>query len=263
MKKIFLALAFVATTLVASAWQRQCDEGVAILASQNLTPEAKSVVEQHLGTSFGDDVHYLYVLESKKKSPYTKEVHFVHLDSNLEPLAIDENDALVALEKAVAVVKQRDSHSAVEVKAALRTIINLMCDIHNFSYYRINGVPHSQSPFSFKRTVYEYASTKDDLGTVKWMTMWSGYGSRHRGFSGALWAEDMQLNMADRKAEFSQGTLLAWVKEVGAKSASYLDFITPSYVMPALMFNELEDVNYEQMVRASYRLAALLNQTIR
>jgi hypothetical protein len=33
--------------------------------------------------------------------------------------------------------------------------------------------------------------------------------------------------------------------------------------MPALMFNELEDTNYEQMVRASYRLAALLNEAIK
>ena len=263
MKKIFLLLAFALTASVANAWIRVCDEGVAILASQNLTPEAKSVVEKYLGASLKDDIHYLYVLESKKRSPYAKEVHFVHLDSQLQPKAADENDALVALERCVNIVKERNNHPAGEVKAALRTIINLMCDIHNFSNYRIDGVAHSQQPFKFKRTVYEYGKTKDQLANVKWMTLWTGYGNRHRGFSGALWAEDMALCLGNKKAEFSQGTLRDWVKETGAKSASFLSFINPSYVMPVLMFNELEDTNYEQMVRASYRLAALLNEVIR
>lgn len=263
MKKIFLLLAFALTVSVANAWIRVCDEGVAILASQNLTPEAKSVVDKYLGASLKDDIHYLYVLESKKRSPYTKEVHFVHLDSQLQPKAADENDALVALERCVNIVNERNNHPAGEVKAALRTIINLMCDIHNFSNYRIDGVAHSQQPFKFKRTVYEYGKTKDQLANVKWMTLWTGYGNRHRGFSGALWAEDMALCLGNKKAEFSQGTLRDWVKETGAKSASFLSFINPSYVMPVLMFNELEDTNYEQMVRASYRLAALLNEVIR
>jgi hypothetical protein len=263
MKKIFLLLAFALTASVANAWMKTCDEGIAIMASKNLSPEAKSVVTKYLGTSLKDDVHYLNILESKKKSPYTKEVHFVHLDSALKPLAASENDALVALEKAVSVVEKRDSHSAGEVKAALRIIINLMCDIHNFSYYRIEGVAHSQKPFSFKRTIYEYSKRKSELGNVKWMTMWTGYGNRHRGFSGDLWAEDMQLCMGHKKAEFSQGTLRDWVNENAAKSASFLSFVNPSYVMPALMFNELEDTNYEQMVRASFRLAALLNEVIR
>lgn len=262
MKKIFLLLAFALTASVANAWIRVCDEGVAILALKHLTPAAKSVVEQHLGTSVKDDVHYLYVLESKKKSPYSKEVHFVHLDANLNPHAADENDALVVLERCVDVVKTRDNHSAAEVKAALRTIINLMCDVHNFSYYRIEGVAHSQQPFKFKRTVYEYGKTKDDIANVKWMTLWTSYGNRHRGFSGDLWAEDMALCLGHKKAEYSQGSLRDWVKETGTKSAAFLEFINPSYVMPVLMFNELEDTNYEQMVRASFRLAALLNSTI-
>ena len=262
MKKIFLLLAFALTASVANAWIRVCDEGVAILASQNLTPEAKSVVEKYLGASLKDDIHYLYVLESKKRSPYTKEVHFVHLDSKLQPKTADENDALVALERCVNIVKERNSHPAGEVKAALRTIINLMCDIHNFSNYRIDGVAHSQQPFKFKRTVYEYGKTKDDIANVKWMTLWSSYGNRHRGFSGDLWAEDMALCLGHKKAEYSQGSLRDWVKETGTKSAAFLEFINPSYVMPVLMFNELEDTNYEQMVRASFRLAALLNSTI-
>ena len=263
MKKIFLFVAFALTVSVANAWIKVCDEGVAILALQNLNPEAKSVVEKHLGTKVSDDVHYLYLLEAKKKAKHTKEIHFVHLDSNLQPLAADENDALVALESAVKVIGERDTRSAAEVKMALRTVINLMCDIHNYANYRIEGVDHSQKPFTFKRQIYEYSKKKNELGNVKWTTMWTGYGKRHLGFSGALWAEDMELCLGSKKAEYSQGNLREWIKETGEKSASFLSFINPEYVMPALMFNELEDTNYEQMVRASYRLAALLNEAIK
>lgn len=263
MKKIFLFVAFMLTASVANAWIKVCDEGVTILAMQNLSPEAKSVVERYFGAKVSDDVHYLYLLEAKKRAKHTKEIHFVHLDSNLQPLATDENDALVALERALKVIEERDTRSAGEVKVALRTVVNLMCDIHNFSNYRIEGVAHSQKPFSFKRKSYEYGKSKDKLANVKWATMWTAYGNRHRGFSGALWAEDMELCLGGKKAEFSQGTLRDWIKENGEKSASFLSFINPEYVMPALMFNELEDTNYEQMVRAAYRLAALLNNTIR
>ena len=57
MKKIFLLLAFALTASVANAWMKTCDEGIAIMASKNLSPEAKSVVTKYLGTSLKDDVH--------------------------------------------------------------------------------------------------------------------------------------------------------------------------------------------------------------
>ena len=63
MKKIFLVIAFALVAYGASAWGVTQDEGVVILASKNLTAEAKSMVENYLGTSYLDDVKYLANLE--------------------------------------------------------------------------------------------------------------------------------------------------------------------------------------------------------
>lgn len=259
MKKIFLLFAFALTVSVANAWIKQCDEAVVIVATKHLTPKAKQAVESYLGASYADDVHYLYTLERKKSPKYSKEVHFVHLNSNLQPAESATDDALVVMEQAISVIRAYDNYTDNEVKEALRVVINLLCDAHNLANFRIEGVEHSQKPFRFKRKVYEYGKQKDQTGNVKWASMWTGYCNRHRGFSGPYWAEDIELCLGSKYAEFSQGTLREWILQNGEKSAYYLSFVNPDYVMPALLFNELEDVNYEMMARASFRLAALLN----
>ena len=120
MKKIFILVAFVLTATVASAWHKNCNAGVVALAAKHLTPEAKSVADKYLGTTYEDDCGFLYILERKKKSPFTKEVHFLHLDKNLQPLNVEGDDALVAIEKALEVLRNRGSHSDAEVKKAFR-----------------------------------------------------------------------------------------------------------------------------------------------
>ena len=86
MKKIFLLLAFVWTVSVANAWTNACEEGIVIMAVQHLEPKAKAVVDRYLGSKYSDDIHYLYNLESKKKSQSPKEIHFVHFDENMQPI---------------------------------------------------------------------------------------------------------------------------------------------------------------------------------
>ena len=148
MKKIFMFVAFALVAFGANAWSLTQDEGVVVLAASHLSPEAKAMVEKYLGTTYQDDVQYLTNLEKKKKATHTKEIHYLHLNSELQPMKVEGDDALVALENAMAVVRARASHLDQEVTAAMRTIINLMCDIHNFSYVRIEGIPHSQQEFT-------------------------------------------------------------------------------------------------------------------
>ena len=57
MKKIFLLVAFALTVSVASAWHKNCNAGVVALAVKHLTPEAKSVVDKHLGAAYDACIH--------------------------------------------------------------------------------------------------------------------------------------------------------------------------------------------------------------
>lgn len=232
------------------------------MAVKHLEPKAKAVVDRYLGAKYSDDIHYLYNLESKKKSQQPKENHFVHFDENMQPMQI-EDDALVALEKALAVVANYQNSSDEEMKAALRTVINLMSDIHNLSHYRFASIPYSQGAHKFSRRSYDYGEKQNEISTVVWSKMWSNFSKRYSGFSSEFWAYEMNIGASKKKEEYSNGTLRDWVAENGEIAASYLTICTPDYVMPPFDFHSLEEVNYGMMARASFRLAAVLNATIK
>ena len=261
MKKIFLLVAFALTVSVANAWHKNCNAGTVALAMKHLTPEAKSVADKYLGAAYEDDCGYIYTLERKKKANSTKEIHYLHLDKNFQPLSVEGDDALVAIEKALDVLRTRKSHSDAEVKAALRYVINLMCDIHNFSNIRIENIPHSQADFSFKRQKSEYKP--NEYTTYQWSTFWLKLSNSLGIFHADLWAEDMELCHGSKYAEFTKGTLRDWAADNGAKAAAYLAKISPDSVITLREYLEMDFANYDMVARAGFRLAALLNETIK
>lgn len=247
------------TVSVASAWRSNCEEGIVIMASKHFAPKTKLVVDRYLGSKYSDDVLYLHNLETKKKASHTKEIHYVHLDENLQPMKVEGDDALVALENAMAVVRARASHSDQEVTVAMRTIINLMCDIHNFSYVRIEGIPHSQQEFTFQCYGGDVGKRKV-ANKVWWTRFWNSYGGWHPGFSGNFWAEDLELCHGKQREAFSEGSLNEWVAQVAAEAVKLYGRIQPEYEMTRRERNELEYLNYEMIARAGYRLSKLFNE---
>ena len=261
MKKIFLLVAFALTVSVASAWHKNCNAGVVALAVKHLTPEAASVVEKHLSTTYEDDCGFLYTLERKKKASFTNEIHYLHLDKNFQPLSGEGDDALVAIEKALEVLRNRSLHSDAEVKNALRYVINLMCDIHNFSNIRIENIAHSQADFTFKRQQNEYKTTQ--YLNYKWSSFWRNLSNSLGVFHADLWAEDMELCHGGKYAEFTKGTLRDWAADNGARAAGYLANIYPDAVITLREYLEMDFANYDMVARAGFRLAALLNEAIK
>lgn len=262
MKKLFLIVALALSISVANAWNRRADEGVVLLAEKHLTAEAKAMLNKYLGDSYLDDVHYLYDLEERNAASYTKSIHYLHLDKNLQPAKVEGNNVLVEIESAMQVVRNHKSQSKEVVATALRTVINLMCDIHNLSNVRIEGVPHSSLDFKF--TWY-----KGDVGKrkatakISWAKFWDAYSNWHTGFSGSLWAEDLELSLGSKRAEFSKGSLNDWASEIGGVANGLYARINPEYEMTRRERNELENLSCEMMARAGYRLAVLLNEAVK
>ena len=265
MKKIFLILALVLSASVAHAWHDNCHEGIVILAVEHLNPEAKSAVEKYLGTTYADDIKYLYKLEKARKAKHSEEIHFLHLDKKFKPKSKkgDNNDAYVAINKQLEVIKTHNNHSAQEVTIALRTLIDLMCDIHDLAHYRIKGYPHSYDDFIYLVPKSERGKNAEKMVKVKWSNSWSRFGGYPAGFSGPYRAFDMKLCLDGRFAEFSKGNLLSWIASNGKIAASYLDMCYPEEVVPWMDHKRMEDVNYDMMIKASCRLAALLNEAFK
>ena len=73
----------------------------------------------------------------------------------------------------------------------------------------------------------------------------------------------MKICLDNRFAEFSKGNLLKWIAENGSIASSYLDMCMPDEIVPYMERKKMEDVNYEMMLKASCRLAALLNEAFK
>ena len=259
MKRILLlVVVLVSIASTASAWSPRHDEAAVILATKHLTPRALAFVKDCLGDSYDDDVAYLYKLEKGHQSPYSKSVHKLHLNADLTPKNVDGDDALKGLEQALEVVREHEKYSSFEVIAALRAVINLMCDIHNFANVCIDGVPHSQGDFKF-----QIVGGRKGPSTAKWSTFFSSYINFHKGFSATYWAEDFEIYYGSEGMKLANGTLRDWVAQIGAKAAELYATNHPGREMPLRERLEYEPLAYEMVASTGYRLAALLNEAVK
>ncbi len=271
MKKMFLLLAFVLTVSAANAWTKRMDEAVVIVANEHLTPKAKKMVKKYLGKNFEDDVQYLYDVErakakqmSKKARKAAAEIHNVHLDSDCQPKSVKGKDALKATEAALVVIANHKSHSKAEVTEALRTVINLMCDMHDLSRARIDGIPHSMRNFTYQIPLGEYGKNKDELSKpLKWSNTWKSFDGGFKHYTAAYWADDLRTYIGDRYEEYAKGTLREWVVDNGKLSAHYYGIYKPKSVVSYWDCKWTSPVAYDMVAKASCRLAALLNETIK
>ena len=267
MKKIFILLALVFTTSAAYAWYDNCHEGIVILAVEHLNPKAKSAVDTYLGDSYKDDIKYLHKLEKSGKAKHSEEIHYLHLAKNFKPITKKnsaKNDAYLAINEQLAILKAHNKYSAEEVTNSLRTLIDLMCDIHDLANIRIKGYPHSHEDFIYLVPKSEYGKSAKKFSKVKWSKTWNRFGNYPTGFSGAYRAYDMKLCLDGRFEQFSKGGLLDWVAENGAIAASYLDICYPDEEVPFMVYRQdMEDLNYDMMIKASCRLAKLLNEAFK
>ncbi|MBR4969133.1 MAG: hypothetical protein IKY57_03135 [Alistipes sp.] len=269
MKKMFLCLAFVLTVSVANAWWRNSEEAVVIVAKEHLTPKADKMVNKYLGKSYADDVQYLYDLEkskakevklSKKARRKAAEIHYLHLDENFQPKKVKGKDAFKATEAALAIIRDCKSHSKAEVTTALRTVINLMCDMHHLWRIRIDGIAHSQRDFSYVVPRGEVGKMKDQLISNKWSKSWNSFDGGGNCYSAKYWAEDIRIYLGDRYADYAKGNLRDWIADNGRLAAHYLEICKPGQITSYMDRKMMQPENYDMMVKAACRLATLLNE---
>lgn len=262
MKKILLIVALAFVSFSASAWSKQLDEAVVVLASKHLTPKAKMVVDGYLGTDYADDVYYINNLERRKRSPYSTEIHYTHLDENLQLVVNDNDDAVKGIEEALVVI-EKGTGSRNEIAAAFRTIISLICDMHTLSNVRIANVPHSQTDFDVQIQRSASGSKAKEVSRIKWSKFWGAYNGHHRGYFAELWAEEMEVCHGADYDKITKGDLRDWASRNGAVAADLYTRINPTNAMTRVEFLKLEDLHLEMMATAGFRLAALLNNTIK
>ena len=263
MKKI-IAILFVATMVVNNAYAFKAfgHQTIAAIAERHMTEKAKSEAHAILKAGMTKHAMWLYSLRKNPQLAHTQEWQISTLNAEGKSVTTYENDAVVALERAVEVLRNRKNESDSLVQASLRTVVQLVGDIHNISNIRIEG---NEATNGFDFTLY--AVTKGSSAGEKmtkrknsWRALWHNYTNRHDVFSPQYYAADIELSLANKKAEYEKGTPRFWAENVGEDVVRCLEVIYPNALIKTEIEHRYEDINDKCMAKAGYRLAALLNE---
>ena len=262
MKKLAVFLMLVCATSFVNAetggTEKRVFEGAMILAQRNLSEDGKAFVKSFLGQCFYEDVQFLYNLEKKKQATHSADIHYLYLDKDFRPMKREGDDLIVKIEEAMAVVKDREGRERQEVVNALRTIINLMSDMHLIGHIRLESVPHSMQDFKIVCRSGDTPKYKRKH-PVTWSRFWSIYDAWHSGMTGAMWANDYEMAYGDKAKVYATGSLYDWAADMGKTANEVYKWAAPEYEMPRIQRNDLTELHFEQMAKLGYRLAAMLD----
>ena len=253
MKKIIavlFALAMIATE--AYAFKAIGHQTIAALAEKHLNDKAQGEVKAILKSGMTKHAMWLFSLRKNPELAYTQQWQYATLDAEGKSVTTDENDAVVALEKAVNVLRNRKNESDSLVLASLRTVIQIVGDIHNPANIRIEG---NEATKGFEYTV---ASTKKPFKAT-WVGLWHNFANRHDVFSPEYYAHDIEIFAGEKKAEYEKGTPRFWAENVGEDVVRCLEVVYPNAEVSPIDQNNYEYLYDKCMAKAGYRLAALLN----
>lgn len=264
MKKIIILIS-VSILMVgeALAFTTFGHQSIAALADKYLTDNAKKEVKAILKTDMVRASFWLNTLRKKPEYAYTKDWHITTLDANGKSTTTAENDGVVQLEKAIDVLRNRTNHSDSLVQASLRTVIHLVGDLHCIAHIRIEGNEATKG-FTYKTWNELTAEGKgfycSKTYNSSWYRLWeSRFVSRYTFFTPQYHGDDIDIFANEKKAEYEKGSPRFWVENVGEDVVRALEIFQPGEVVPAQMNERQETVHTRCMAKASYRLAALLN----
>ena len=243
-------MAMVATE--ASAWTAEVNKAILMLAEENLSSKAKKEILNIVGAPL-PSIEFANGGKSKTR-----------LNESAKSVTTDEKDAVVLLEKAIATLSKRDA-SAAERKSALLTAVEMTVDIHclsnilidkhlekDFTYGRDNGRPKNSRWFKVQKR--------------EWQAMWhSRYHKDHGVFSAEMYLYDWHIATKGLAKTYKKEAVAPreWAEQTGASVMEMLKTYYPDAVVNMLEITKHEDVNDLAMYAAAFRLANVLNQTLK
>lgn len=263
MKRVFIAIvALFALVGESFAFIPFGHQTIAALAEKYMTNKAKSEVQTILKENMTDESVWLNSLRNQEATAYTKDWHFFTLDVNGKSTTAAENDGVVQLEKAIAVLRNRVNESDSLVSASLRTVIHLVGDMHCLSHIRIDGNEATKG--------FDYMVTNEGVGKnhkswkASWYYLWERtFVGRYTFFTPQYYADDIDIYANSKKSAYEQGTPRSWVENGGEDVVRALPHLHTTELIPTQVIQLYEFNHTKCMAKAGYRLAALLNDVFK
>ena len=242
--------ALVATD--ALAWTTEVNKAVLMFAEENLSSKAKREVNALLGAPLSS---VEFVKKGKRKS---------RLDENCKSVTTSEKDVVVQLEKAIATL-QNKSASTEERSAALRAVAELTVDIHCPANILIDK--HLEKNFTFLRhnsmqKEFRYYAQKE----TNWQGLWhKEYHKSHGVFSAEMYVFDWRIATKGMAKRYKKEEVAPrqWVEQMGERVMPLLKVFQPGALIEMVEVPKVEEVNNACMYDAAFRLANVLNKTLK
>jgi hypothetical protein len=260
MKKIFIALALILGVKSAQAWNWVYDQAALLLAFENMTPAAQAEMKKYLGKDIRKQVQTFE--QARKKGNLTESASWrtISLDMNLKPVVADDNNAIAQLEKAVEVVKNRASKDNEEVELAIRKIIELTIEMHNIGNVYLEEFPYSKEDFEYQHSMGGYGK-REKFKSRKWKGLWSyGFSVFHSAWSAEMHVRDLKVCHGRYKEQYMAGSIRDWATDMGKLAKPLYEWAMPHCQLSRQAHAEEEERFYAGVARASFRIAALMNE---
>ena len=263
MKKIFIALALIMGVSTAQAWNWVYDQAALLLAFENMTPEAQSVMKKYIGENIRQQIQTFEQARKKGELLETADWRTISLDMDLKPVVADDKSAIAQLESAVEVVKNRASKSDEEVAFAIHKIIELTIEMHHVGNVYLEEFPYSKEDFEFQQSMGGYGA-KEKFRARRWKHFWSyGFSVFHSNWSAEMHVRDLKVCQGRYKEQYMAGTIRDWATDMGKLVKPLYEWADPTCKLSRQAHAENEELFLAGVARAAYRMAALMNNAIK
>ena len=99
------------------------------------------------------------------------------------------------------------------------------------------------------------------MGKENWHKLWYGrFFKAHLGFTPQMFAENIVMAYASQRDTYAKGSPRDWAAEMGRQTRTLLAGMNEGVELPHKQVNLYEDIHEQNVAKAAYRLAALLNE---
>lgn len=248
---LFLFASFFIFSTNTFAWGRMGHDAIAYIAECNLTKNAKKNIEKYLDRSI---VYYASWMDEYRETPEYKHTtvwHGAPVDKDYyytDELKKPTGDAIQGLEGAIEILKNYKSQDDSTVVANLKYIIHLVGDMHCPVHIKYPDVKMNFN-ITLNGKEYSYHAVWDSQ-IIEMKHRW-GY---------MEWQHQLDRCTKEEKAEIMKGTPREWFHESAVNCRKIYDLATPGSAQGKDFLNATQPLAESQILKAGYRLAAVLNQ---
>lgn len=245
-----LVLLFGLSSFEAAAWCEITHKAILKAVEQRLTKNANKEIVAVLGKPLSE-------VEFQKERKVTT------LNAEGRSVTREAEDAVMRLENALFALDNFGTYSDENKRKALLVVIYHIIDIHSPVNIKIEGLIDGNFTFCHNNG-REKTHPRFKTTNLTWQRLWTDlFPGRHSAFSVDMYCTDLAIATRDKAKSYIGGNPRKWVEEIGREVRSIHGYCHEGSEIDLHTLLPLEEMHDKCMYRAVYRLAYMLNKSLK